>query len=236
MEVANFTEHENQKTFRELFCSPEITAKFPNELIFLSALNISLSITAFLGNTLILIALKKETSLHPSSKVLFRSLATTDLCVGIAAEPLAVVYLMSVVNKRWDACYYAHLMNFATAARYFMHSVFFHTDCNKRGQTSRPAIGAKIQTYCNITKSIYSRNRNMGFLHLLRIKQLLESSSIFLGFLHCFIFMSSHHNFLLHEDFLHLTSSLTWYSKWRFPRTTDASNSTKHCSIQKGSV
>ena len=114
MEVANFTEHENQKTFGELFCSPEITAKFPNELIFVSALNIFLSITAFLGNTLILVALKKETSLHPSSKVLFRSLATTDLCVGISAEPLAVVYLMSVVNERWDVCYYAHLMNFAT--------------------------------------------------------------------------------------------------------------------------
>ena len=115
MDVANFTEHENQKTFRELFCSPEITTKFPNELIFLSALNIFLSITAFLGNTLILVALKKETSLHPSSKVLFRSLATTDLCVGISAEPLAVVYLMSVVNERWDVCYYAQLMNFATA-------------------------------------------------------------------------------------------------------------------------
>ncbi|CAH3173924.1 unnamed protein product, partial [Porites evermanni] len=50
--------------------------------IFLSALNIFLSIAAFLGNTLILVALHKETSLHPPSKLLYRNLAITDLCVG----------------------------------------------------------------------------------------------------------------------------------------------------------
>ena len=35
--------------------------------------------------------------LHPPSKLLFRCLLTTDLCVGIFAEPLAVTYWMSVV-------------------------------------------------------------------------------------------------------------------------------------------
>ena len=62
-----------------------------------------------MGNTLILVALRKDTSIHPSSKLLYRNLAITDLCVGIVAEPLRVAYWISVVNKRWDICYYAYL-------------------------------------------------------------------------------------------------------------------------------
>ena len=63
----------------------------------------------FLGNALILVALHKDTSIHPSSKLLYRNLAITDLCVGIIVEPLSVAYWTSVVNKRWDICYYAYL-------------------------------------------------------------------------------------------------------------------------------
>ena len=108
MGLENFTEYENHKTVQELFCSAEFVKGVKSELIFLSALNIFLSVTAFLGNTLILVALHKETSLHPPSKLLYRNLAITDLCVGIIAEPLAVTYLTSVVNERWDICYHAN--------------------------------------------------------------------------------------------------------------------------------
>ncbi|CAH3157172.1 unnamed protein product, partial [Porites evermanni] len=104
----NFTEDENQKTYEELVCSAELIRGVDGELIFLSALNIFLSITAFLGNTLILVALHKETSLHPPSKLLYRNLAITDLCVAIITEPLAVCYGISVVKERWDICYFAH--------------------------------------------------------------------------------------------------------------------------------
>ena len=108
MALNNFTEDENNKTVQELFCSAEFVKGVESELIFLSALNIFLSVTAFLGNTLILVALHKETSLHPPSKLLYRNLAITDLCVGIIAEPLAVTYFASVVKGRWDICYYAY--------------------------------------------------------------------------------------------------------------------------------
>ena len=107
MALENFTEDENHKTVQELFCSAEFVRGVESELIFLSALNIFFSVTAFLGNTLILVALHKETSLHPPSKLLYRNLAITDLCVGIITEPLAVTYCTSVVNERWDICYYA---------------------------------------------------------------------------------------------------------------------------------
>ena len=109
MALKNFSEDENHKTdWQELFCSAEFVRGVESELIFLSALNIFLSVTAFLGNTLILVALHKETSLHPPSKLLYRNLAITDLCVGIIAEPLAVTYFASVVKGRWDICYYAY--------------------------------------------------------------------------------------------------------------------------------
>ena len=109
MALTNFTEDENQKTFGELFSSAEFIRGVDGELIFLSALNIFLSITVFLGNTLILVALHKKTSLHPPSKLLYRNLAITDLCVGIITEPLAVTYFTSVVKERWDICYHANL-------------------------------------------------------------------------------------------------------------------------------
>ena len=109
MALTNFTEDENQKTFIELFCSAEFIRGVDSELIFLSAINIFLSITAFLGNTLILVAIHKEISLHPSSKLLYRNLAITDLCVGIIVEPLYhnVTNWNSVLKERWDICYYS---------------------------------------------------------------------------------------------------------------------------------
>ena len=75
--------------------------------IYFSAVNIFLSITAFLGNFLILVALNKETSLHPSSKLLYSCLATTDLLVGLVSQPLAVTYWMSLVHEHWSLCRYA---------------------------------------------------------------------------------------------------------------------------------
>ena len=106
MALKNFTEDENHKTVQELFCTAEFVRGVESELIFLLVLDIFLSVTAFLGNTLILVALRKEISLHPPSKLLYRNLAITDLCVGIIAEPFYVTYLTSVVKERWDTCSY----------------------------------------------------------------------------------------------------------------------------------
>ena len=66
---------------------------------FLSALNISLSITTSLGNALILIALHKVASIHPPTKLFLRCLAVTDLCVGLLVQPLHVTFLMSFLTQ-----------------------------------------------------------------------------------------------------------------------------------------
>ena len=120
-EFTNITGEKNKKTRAELYCSTEFTVEVHDEVTFLSAINIFLSMTAFVENSLVLVTLHKTRSLHPPSKLLFLNLAITDLCVGIIVEPLHVSYLMSVVSERWDICYYAFLSSIITS--YIMCSV-----------------------------------------------------------------------------------------------------------------
>ena len=103
----NFTSRGNQTRTIQVRCTAAWASGILEELIYLSAFNIFLSITAVLGNVLILVALRKVSSLHPPSKLLFRCLATTDLCVGLITEPLSVVYWMSLTHGQWKLCRYA---------------------------------------------------------------------------------------------------------------------------------
>ncbi len=86
METANFIGDGEQKPLEELLFSAGLTAGLHGQLTFISVLNIFLSITAFLGNALILADLRMESSLHPLSKLLLHSLATTDFCVGLILD------------------------------------------------------------------------------------------------------------------------------------------------------
>ncbi|XP_078365633.1 adenosine receptor A3-like [Oculina patagonica] len=72
--------------------------------ITIASLCIFLTITATLGNSLILVALHKDTSLYPPSKILLRSLAITDLCVGVFGQPLTVALIFSAILERWSLC------------------------------------------------------------------------------------------------------------------------------------
>ena len=94
-------------TYKVLACSPSSVVGLQQQSIYFSAVNIFLSITAFLGNFLILVALHKESSLHPPSKLLYRCLATTDLLVGLVSQPLAATYWISLVHEHWSLCRYA---------------------------------------------------------------------------------------------------------------------------------
>ena len=123
MATGNFSGDEKQNTFlvEQLHCSPDLLSVGIHHLIFISVLNSFLSLAAFLGNSLILVALRKESSLHPPSKLLLRYLATTDLCVGLIVEPLYVTLLVTVVNEHWNICrYVAHA---ASITAYFLCGV-----------------------------------------------------------------------------------------------------------------
>ena len=80
--------------------------------IAIAAVNIFLSITASLGNILILIALRKVTSIHPPTKLLFQCLAITDLGVGLISQPLMATLIHLVDNidiKIWSVLFF-HLL------------------------------------------------------------------------------------------------------------------------------
>ena len=95
--------------------------------LFIPILNILLSITASLGNALILLALYKETSLHPPTKLLFRCLAVTDLCVGLLTQPLYVIAVMPQGRKmNWVVLNYFNTAN----------NISSYTLCGMSGLTS----------------------------------------------------------------------------------------------------
>ena len=104
MAIPSVSGNPTQKTLHQLICRAAVTVGTPHPLTYLSVLNIFLSITAFLGNVLILVALHKVSSLHPPSKLLLRCLAITDLFVGVIAQPLYAGYEISLLYDRWDMC------------------------------------------------------------------------------------------------------------------------------------
>ena len=110
--ASNFTGDQQQKTFQNLICSVDSTPGLRIQWTFTSVLNSILSVAAILGNALILIALHKESSLHPPSKLLLRSLATTDLGVGLILLPLMVTRCMSIANEHWNMFRYASTLCF----------------------------------------------------------------------------------------------------------------------------
>ncbi|CAH3166001.1 unnamed protein product [Pocillopora meandrina] len=117
MSTTNFTRGGTKtKIFEELLCSPSlIMGGLQSASVSFAAVNIFLAVTAFLGNSLILVALHKESSLHPPSKLLYRCLATTDLLVGLVAQPLHVTHWMSVVHEHWSLCHYAREATYFTS-------------------------------------------------------------------------------------------------------------------------
>ena len=75
--------------------------------IFLSALNSTLAVIAFLGNVLIIVSLK-NVSLHPPSKLLLGCLSSTDLFVGLITQPIFVNLLLSPEHSKH--CFYSAIL------------------------------------------------------------------------------------------------------------------------------
>ncbi len=94
---------------RFLICTGFFKTSGKYTLLF-AALSFFLSIARILGNALILVALRKETSLHPASKLLYSCLAITDLLVGLIVGPAAAVNFMTWTidfGQGIDLCVYS---------------------------------------------------------------------------------------------------------------------------------
>jgi len=101
--MANLTDYGNHTRIQDFSCTTGLYGA--HEKIVISAINGFLSVSAFLGNVLIIIAFQKVRSLHPPSKLLLSCLAITDLCVGLIAQPLYASFLLSQEHSRH--CYYS---------------------------------------------------------------------------------------------------------------------------------
>ena len=75
----------------------------------------NLGIAAIVGNTVILIALYKETSLHKPSKVLLRSLVASDLYVGFV-QLVFGAYWISIPQRQWQICRLVYFVHRPSAA------------------------------------------------------------------------------------------------------------------------
>jgi len=207
MAAQNFTGDGQQRTLVDLLCSPDLSAGLHGHLKFLSILNSFLSITAFLGNALILIALRKESTLHPPSKLLPRSLATTDLCVGLISEPVTVIFWMSVTNEQWNICALAFVARFITCYIFSGVSVGTLTAINV-DRLLALLLGLRYtQTSCNFKANLCDRFQPMAFLRWPFSNVLLESLNNLLVCQHNYITVSYNLYFLLHKDFPHPPSS-----------------------------
>ena len=92
--MVNLTEGENVTVMKTLLSANIRVGLY----IAIAAVNIVLSIMTSLGNILILIALRKVTSIHPPTKLLFQCLAITDLGVGLISQPLMATLILLVDN------------------------------------------------------------------------------------------------------------------------------------------
>ena len=100
--MANLTPGDVENNTSNISRIPGIEFSVDIAVAMIAAVNILFSITSSLGNILILIALRKVTSLHPPTKLLFQCLAITDLGVGLTSQPLfATVLLIDYRNVNW---------------------------------------------------------------------------------------------------------------------------------------
>ena len=103
------SEMQTQEFFANSYCSEEFHQELHNEIFSLSLINIILGITATVGNTVILIALHKETSLHKPSKVLLHNLVASNLCAGFVQFVFGAQGI-SILQRRWKICRLLYLV------------------------------------------------------------------------------------------------------------------------------
>ena len=94
-------------------------ASLHTNYILAAIFNTLFALTAFLGNALILAALRKTSSINSTSNSLLCSLALSDLMVGLVVQPLHVIYCVyGIIGGPRVRCY-SRIM-FAWSSDYFI--------------------------------------------------------------------------------------------------------------------
>ena len=106
---------QTQEFFANISCLEEFHQGLDKKVLSLSVIDILLGITAIVGNIVILIALHKQTSLNPASKVLLRNLVASDLCVGFV-QIADGVRGISILQGQWQICRLLYLVTAIAAS------------------------------------------------------------------------------------------------------------------------
>ena len=225
----------NAQTFEESLCSSVWVGEFKQQSISFSEINILLFTTAILGNSLILVALHKESSLHSPSKLLYRCLATTDLLVGLVTQPLYTTYWMSLVHEHWSLCQYARDAVYVSS--YALCSVSLLTlTAISVDRLLAMLLGLRYKEIVTLRRTyiILARYR-LGWMSsrwFILLSQLPYSSLVLH---HNHTIWSGNLSRLVHKDFSR--SQLSSGSNTRSCSTTaEPTKCTEHGAIQKGSV
>ena len=118
--MANSTKREPGTTILEILCEGSINMVRQStcgSLLYVAAsvVNAALAFLTLLGNILFMVALHKESSLHSPTKLLFRSLALTDLGVALLVQPSLVSFSTAVVMEDRVLCLNMARLTFHTA-------------------------------------------------------------------------------------------------------------------------
>ena len=112
-------------------------------------------------------------------------------------------------------------------------SVFDDDDGQKRGQTSRPVVGAEIKTNCNFEAHVYYCNYLLGFYSCRLFKcNFLSPYNLFVQ-LTSYIILPGNITRIVHKDFLHSQISPSTSTR---STTAEPNKCTEHGAIKKGSV
>lgn len=175
----------------------QLSANVRVDNIVVAAVNILFSVTASSSNILILIALRKVTSLHPPTKLLFQYLAIPWRWSHFPAthgHPDAPTKFWCQYHLPWV------LISMLVFIHYVLWSIGFCINCPECWQTSRPVLGIKVQTSCNTEASSCSYcqrlfNRSFDCVGLVFSGRNRQEYNY--NFLHTF---SHYLAVLLHED------------------------------------
>ena len=230
--MANFTENGHKAT-EVLFCANVLGLHHD---IFLAAFNIFLSVTASLGNVLILIALHKESSLHPPSKLMFRCLAITDLGVGLITQPVFAAELLFDMKELRQLCNYFYTLTRGTGTVFCGVSLMTVTAISVER-----LIALSLGLRYRLAREVVTLKRVRAILSFVWLVSVvvslidrLSSSTISSKIVSAIIIVFNNLSLLLHEDLLSPPPSSSSNANPCSPRATERRrNSTEHSKISK---
>ena len=185
---------------------------FELKLTWLLGLNIFLSITAVLGNTLILVALGQEISLHAPSKLLLRCLSTTDLLVGLLSQPMYAAYEMSLLNGSLETCRLTFVISFI--AGYILSGVsLFTSTAISLDRLLALLMGLKYKLAVTFKRSTFHCLYDLDHRSCMCYTVLMEWPDTFNVCVRLHIDLFSNLSFFLHNNFRHPPTSANTSSR-----------------------